>query len=578
MAFDGITIRALCNELEKRIVGGRINKIAQPEVNELLLTIRGNEGNERLLISALATLPLVYLTDDNKTSPATAPAFCMLLRKHLLNARILYCTQPGLERVIHIGFEHRDEMGDLVTSELIIEIMGKHSNIIFAGSDGVIIDSIKRIPASVSSVREVLPGREYFLPDTQSKKDILTVATDEFEEIIKNSPAPVYKTLYLAFSGISPSFSQEICVRAGIDSDRGGNTLEAEQISALYNVIRMLSKQIEEGDFSCEMILENDTPVEFCAFHMTSFEGSTVRQYDSISLLLKEFYEQKNESVNIRQRSADLRHIVTTALERNVKKYDLQIKQMKDTEKRDTYRIRGELLNAFGYGASLGDKQIIVENYYTGKEETIPLDETLTPQQNAQKYFDRYNKLKRTFEALSVLTVETDQEIKHLESVLNSLDLAKSEDDLNQIREELIVSGLIRRKASNKKVKIVSKPLHYVTEDGFHIYVGKNNLQNDELTFKLANGSDWWFHAKQMPGSHVVLKTEGREVPDHVFEIAAAAAGYYSSGREQPKVEIDYVQRKEVKKPAGAKPGFVVYYTNFSMAIAPGIGEISEIK
>ena len=251
---------------------------------------------------------------------------------------------------------------------------------------------------------------------------------------------------------------------------------------------------------------------------------------------------------------------------------------MEDTKKRDTYKVYGELLNTYGYSAAPGAKTLEAVNYYTGEPVTIPLDDTLTAQENAQRYFDKYGKMKRTYEALSELTVQVKEEIEHLESILSALDIAMQEEDLVQIREELIDSGYIRRKGGAKKAKITSKPFHYMSSDGFHLYVGKNNFQNDELTFKFATGGDWWFHAKQMPGSHVILKTEGKEVPDRAFEEAARLAAYYSRGREQDKVEIDYIQKKHVKKPAGAKPGFVVYYTNYSMAIDSDISALTELS
>ena len=264
-----------------------------------------------------------------------------------------------------------------------------------------------------------------------------------------------------------------------------------------------------------------------------------------------------------------------------MKKYDLQLRQMKDTEKRDTYRIYGELLNTYGYSAEPGAKSLQALNYYTDETVTIPLDPTLSAKENAQKYFDRYGKMKRTYEALSQLTVEVREEIQHLESVSTALDIALYEEDLAQIKEELTESGYIRRKAGNrgKKQKITSRPFHYLSSDGFHMYVGKNNFQNDELTFKLATGNDWWFHAKQIPGSHVVVKTgNAQELPDRTFEEAARLAAYYSKGRGQEKVEIDYVQKKHVKKPNGAKPGFVVYYTNYSMAIDSDISGIQPVN
>ena len=577
MAFDGITVSALKFELNEILSDGRVSKIAQPEQDELMLTVKTGTGQKRLLISASASLPLIYLTDSNKTSPATAPAFCMLLRKYLTGARILSVTQPGLERVLHINMEHRDEMGDMAEYKLIVEIMGKHSNIIFVRSDGVILDSIKHISGAVSSVREVLPGREYFLPDTQSKRDPLSIDADELGSALSSQSGPVFKTLYMTYTGISPMYAHELCYDADLDGDRGSNTLSGPEVTGLYNSIVGMSDKIRNGEYSPEIIYEGNVPVEYCAFHLGSYEGSHTVGFDSISRLLENYYAEKKAHVNMHQRSADLRRIVTTALERDVKKYDLQVRQMKDTEKKEKYRIWGELLNSYGYSARPGDREITILNYYTGQDEKIPLDENLSAQQNAQKYYEKYNKLKRTYEALSKLTVEVSMEIEHLESVLTALEIAADEDDLNQIREELMESGLIRRKNTSGKVKLVSRPLHFVTDGDFHIYVGKNNIQNDELTFKVANGGDWWFHAKKIPGSHVILKTEGREVPDHVFEIAASAAGYYSKGAAQPKVEIDYVQRKEVKKPAGAKPGYVIYYTNYSMTVEPGISELRPV-
>ena len=298
-----------------------------------------------------------------------------------------------------------------------------------------------------------------------------------------------------------------------------------------------------------------------------------------MSALLEHYYAEKNTLTRIRQKSADLRRIVQTALERNVKKYDLQLRQMKDTEKRETYRIYGELLNTYGYDAQPGAKSLEALNYYTNEMVTIPLDPTLSATENARKYFDKYGKLKRTCEALSSLTEEVRAEIDHLESVSAALDIALREEDLAQIKEELTESGYIRRKGNSKKQKITSRPYHYISSDGFHMYVGKNNYQNDELTFKFATGNDWWFHARQMPGSHVIVKLENaEEMPDRTFEEAARLAAYYSRGRGHDKVEIDYIQKKHVKKPGGAKPGFVVYYTNFSMAIDSNIAGIQLVS
>ena len=588
MAFDGITIAGIAAELRDTIKGGRIYKIAQPENDELLLTIKNNSTQYKLLLSADASLPLVYLTQTGKPSPMTAPGFCMLLRKHLQNARIVDITQPGLERILHLELEHLNELGDLCRKTLIIEIMGKHSNIIFCDDQNKIIDSIKHISGMVSSVREVLPGREYFIPHTQDKKDpyalLDTMDYPAFRREMQEKPMPLYKALYTSFTGLSPIIAQELCYRAHLDGDIPANVLAEEKdvavespLMVLYQCFRELMSDVSHSHFSPVIIYREKEPVEFAAVELTLYSDLNAVSFPAVSSVLETYYAERSAVTRIRQKSVDLRRIVQTALERNIKKYDLQVRQMKDTEKRDKYKVYGELLNTYGYHVDPGAKSLDAPNYYTGETITIPLDETLTPQENAKKYFDKYGKLKRTYEALSELTTQVKDEISHLESIATALDIAMQEEDLVQIKEELIESGYIRRKGGTKKARITSKPFHYLSSDGFHIYVGKNNFQNDELTFKFASGNDWWFHAKGAPGSHVIVKTEGKELPDRTFEEAARLAAHYSRNREQDKVEIDYVQKKQVKKPAGAKPGFVVYYTNYSMMIDSDISGLRQL-
>lgn len=580
MAFDGVTIANVVSEMKKELTGGRLYKIAQPEEDELLLTIKQPGGQKRLYISAGASLPLIYLTETNKPSPMTAPNFCMLLRKHLQNGRITDISQPGLERIVHIQVEHLDEMGDLRHKTLVIEIMGKHSNIIFCGDDNIIIDSIKHVSAAVSSVREVLPGKPYFVVQTQDKLDALSTDYATFRNTLSAKAQPAFKALYGCFTGISPVLAQELCYEAGIDGDRPTAAMEEADYQALFDVFGNMVHAVQEGRFSPNIAYTGKKPTEFAALPLKMYTGGEDRlvPYDSMSDLLEHYYAEKNTLTRIRQKSSDLRRIVQTALERNVKKYDLQQRQIQDTEKRETYRVYGELLNTYGYDAKPGAKSLEALNYYTGETITIPLDPTLTATENAKKYFEKYNKLKRTHEALSQLTEEVRSEIDHLESVSTALDIALHEEDLAEIKEELTESGYIHRKGGGKKQKITSKPFHYISSDGFHMYVGKNNYQNDSLTFKFATGNDWWFHAKKIPGSHVVVKLgNAEELPDRTFEEAARLAAYYSKGRDQEKVEIDYIQKKHVKKPGGAKPGFVVYYTNYSMAIDSDISGIRQV-
>lgn len=584
MALDGLTIHALVDELKNTLNGGRLLKIAQPENDELQLTVRVEKNQYKLLISAGASLPLMYITENSKVSPLTAPNFCMLLRKHLNNAKIIDIYQPGLERIINIKVEHYNDMGDLCYKLIIVELMGKYSNIIVTDLDGKIVDSIKHISANVSSVREVLPGRTYFIPDTTNKQNPLEITKDSFIETIKNLSIPASKAIYTSFTGISPVIGEEICYRSNIDSEKPANVLDANELNSLFTAFDDMMECVKLNKFQPNIIYTTDgqdlIPKEFAPFTLSLYsdDKSQVSYIESMSQVLEQFYSKKSAVTRIRQKSYDIRRIVQTTLEKDYKKYEIQSKQLKDTEKKDKYKIYGELITAYGYGLETNATCLVAQNYYDdNKEITIPLDKDLSPMENAKKYFEKYGKLKRTAEALESIIIETKDEISHLESIMNALDIAVTEDDLKEIKEELIQSGYIRRKSSDKKAKYTSKPFHYVSSDGYDMYVGKNNIQNEELTFKVANGGDWWFHSKNFPGSHVIVKTNGDELPDRTFEEAASLAAYYSKGREQEKVEIDYIQRKHIKKVAGSKPGFVIYHTNYSMAITPNINNIKAM-
>ena len=579
MALDGITIANIVTELNQTITGGKINKIAQPENDELIITIKNQRKQYRLFLSASASLPLIYLTETNKPSPLTAPNFCMLLRKHIGSGKIIAIEQPGMERIIRFTIEHLNELGDLCTKYLIVEIMGKHSNIIFCNEEDQIIDSIKHVSAHMSSVREVLPGRPYFIPETQSKLNPFVLTEEIFQEKIFPRPVNVAKAIYTSITGISPLMAEEVCYRAGIDGGIPTDGLEdVERVHLAHTFLRMVD-DIRDGHFEPNIIYKGKEPVEFACFPLSQYQDYRAVSYPSIFPVLETYYAEKNIVTKMRQKTVDLRKIVQNALERNVKKYQLQQKQLKDTEKKEKYRVWGELLNTYGYEVEPGAKSMEALNYYTNEMIQIPLDETMTPQENAKKYFDKYSKLKRTKEALDTLLQETGDEIKHLESIAASLDIASSEEDLVQIKEEMMEYGYVKRKnTGGKKVKVTSRPYHYISSDGYDIYVGKNNFQNDELSFKFASGNDWWFHAKGQPGSHVIVKSKNEELPDRTFEEAGKLAAYYSRGRQAPKVEIDYTQKKNLRKPTGGKPGFVVYYTNYSLLIEPDITGLQQIQ
>ena len=576
MALDGIVIAALVKELRDTLLGGHIQKIAMPEKNELLLTVKNHAAQHRLLISCEASLPLLYLQAENKPSPLTAPGFAMLLRKHIGSGKITAVEQLGLERIVRIETTQLNELGDIAPRALYTELMGKYSNIIFTDADDVILDSMRRVPASVSSLREVLPGRPYFVPEKLQKTNPLELSETDFTAALTaQGSLPLDRALSSAFSGISSLIAQEVLFRTSLEPREVFDGLSAEKRNALYSVFSSLMEAVRTERFEPVMYLRDEVPVEFSALPLETLkaEGLEARRYTSVSELLYSYYALRAESSRMRQKSSDLRRLVQNHLERSQRKRILQEKQLADSQKKEKYRIYGDLLNSYAYQIPAGADHYVAENFYDeNRPLRIPLDKNLSPAENAKKYFDRYAKLKRTELAVGAELEKTVQEEAHLASVLTALELATEESDLAEIREELAAFQYVKRQRAQKgkrPQKIQSHPLHFRSSDGFDIYVGKNNYQNEELTFKVASGSDWWFHAKGMPGSHVIVKANGQELPDRCFEEAAALAAYYSKGRDQDKVEIDYLQRRNVKKVNGAPPGFVIYHSNWSMMAKP---------
>ena len=576
MALDGIVIAALVKELRDTLLGGHIQKIAMPEKNELLLTVKNHAAQHRLLISCEASLPLLYLQAENKPSPLTAPGFAMLLRKHIGSGKITAVEQLGLERIVRIETTQLNELGDIAPRALYTELMGKYSNIIFTDENDVILDSMRRVPASVSSLREVLPGRPYFVPEKLQKTNPLELfETDFTAALTAQGSLPLDRALSSAFSGISSLIAQEVLFRTSLEPREVFDGLSAEKRNALYSVFSSLMEAVRTERFEPVMYLRDEVPVEFSALPLETLraEGLEARRYTSVSELLYSYYALRAESSRMRQKSSDLRRLVQNHLERSQRKRILQEKQLADSQKKEKYRIYGDLLNSYAYQIPAGADHYVAENFYDeNRPLRIPLDKNLSPAENAKKYFDRYAKLKRTELAVGAELEKTVQEEAHLASVLTALELATEESDLAEIREELAAFQYVKRQRTQKgkrPQKIQSHPLHFRSSDGFDIFVGKNNYQNEELTFKVASGSDWWFHAKGMPGSHVIVKANGQELPDRCFEEAAALAAYYSKGRDQDKVEIDYLQRRNVKKVNGAPPGFVIYHSNWSMMAKP---------
>lgn len=587
MAYDGLVVSATVKEFREKLTGGRIAKITQPEKDEVQLTVRNGRDNFRVQISANASLPLCCLTDQQKPSPVSAPVFLMTLRKHIGNGAITRVYQPdrsleaeGCERVIFFEIEHLDEMGDLTKRILAVELMGKYSNIILLRNDLTIIDSIKRINASESSVREVLPNRVYFIPDANDKKDPLALTSVSFAALVSKKPEPLYQAIYHSITGLSPLTASELCFRAGLDPDLPANCQSSESLARLYEVFHSVIDQIVLRREPDPVILSfRGEPKDFSAFSLTSYKNNkdySEAHFDSMSEVIRRFYTVRDLQSRMKQRSTDLRKVLNTLLDRTSKKLSLQEKQLAGTEDRDRFRLYGELLNTYGYSLKGGEQSLTCENFYDGKKITIPLNRDLSALENAKHYFERYDKLKRTRESVLKQLEESRNELSHLESIGTALDIAESDADLREIRKEMVDYGFLHSSSAVSKMRTQekAKPCHFRSSDGYDIYVGRNNYQNEDVTFRIADGGDLWFHAKNVPGSHVIVKTRGEafdSIPDRLFEEAASLAAYYSSHRADSKVDVDYTIRKNLRKVPNAAPGFVIYHTNYSITVKPEI-------
>lgn len=583
MALDGIVISNIVYEIKQLLLGGRIDKIYQPESDEIILHTRGKGNSYRLLLTSHSTHPRLHFTSHNKKNPETPPMFCMLLRKHLSGGKILDVIQPDFERIVEFHIEALNEMGDLCTKKLIIEIMGRHSNIILTDSENRILDSIIHVSKDKSSVREVLPGRIYVRPPSQDKMNPLSVLNNDFANFLKGTNGTkLQQSIYKSFSGISPIIASEICYKANLDTSLYLEELTEENKTALSNVMQHLFGLIKNNSFTPQIIFHPDTnePIEFSSIEMNQFIGYKKQKFDSISQVIELFYAEKDNLSRIKQKSNDIHKIIQNNLERCYKKKDLQIQKLKEVSNREYLRLYGELITANIYTITKGMNSFETINFYEEEQPkvTIPLDPTLTPSENAQKYFKQYNKAKRTHLALIEQLKQTEEEIQYLESLLTATESSTDESDINDIRYELKEQGYLKmRNPKKSKAQLKSKPLHFYSSDGFDIYVGKNNRQNDDLTLRFASPTDLWFHTKDIPGSHVIIKTQNKEVPHTTIIEAANLAAFYSKAKTSSNVPVDYTQKKHVKKPNGAKPGMVIYDHYNTIYITPDESKIKNL-
>ncbi len=579
MPLDGITLRFLKQELSEKIIGSRIEKIHQPSKDELIFHLRTREGAFRLLISASANSPRIHLTENVPENPASPPMLCMLLRKHLTSAVITNIRQLGLDRVVFLDISGTNEIGDAVTFTLCVEIMAKHSNIILVNSDGIIIDAVKRIDLTQSSVRQILPGFKYELPPQQNKLDITAAPTEDLINAVKSSDGKKLSSAILDnIQGVSPLISRELA-----EYSAGGDTAVSEllpvQLQRLEKRLSEISEMLQNGKAEPTMLFRDGAkPFDFTYCDITQY-GFTVsaKAYRSFSELLDKFYYEKDRFERTRQRSQSLLKMLSSTSARASRKLQSRKAELEACADKDKFRIYAELILANQYRLEKGSFYYDLENFYDNNNIIrIPADPSLSPAANAQKYFKEYRKLKTAESMLGELIEQSEQELSYLESVIDSVNRAEGFTDLVEIRIELYDQGYLKRAKNdkNKKAKALP-PLEFVSDDGYTILVGRNNIQNETLTFKTARKDDSWFHIQKFPGSHVVVLGNGDIIPERTCRQAAILAAYNSSARESSQVAVDYTEVRELKKPNGAKPGKVIYHTYNTMWVTPD-GELCE--
>ena len=567
MPLDAITLHALTLEL-KAAEGARIDRVQQPEKDKILLSLRTREGNRRVLISAAASGARVHFTAESFENPAEPPMFCMLLRKHLIGAHIRKIEQPDWERMLLIRLDTRDEMGDESEKTLAVELIGRSANVILVGADGRIIDCLRRMEYGGEG-RGVLPGMIYRLPPKQEKLHFLNCSAEELRYAIDamEEGTELDKALMQSFSGLSPLICRELAYRSRNSKD----LLEKNALS--------LRETVEADDFSPMLVSLDDTAKDFSFLSINQYgTAGKNERFDSFSELLDSFYARRDRAESRRRRSRELMKTVKTAYERTVRKLSVQKEELAQTENREEIRRQAELITANMYRIRKGQRELLCENYFEEgyPEIAIPLDPLKTPQQNAAALYKEFTRKKAAKEHLTTLIGEGEKQCDYLAAVLDEIERAENERDLADIRRELKETGYLKKAKTTKADRAKPQaPLRFISSDGLEILVGRSNMQNDELTFKLARRTDLWLHVQKLHGSHVVLRTDGIEPPLRSIEEAASLAAYYSQGREAGKIPVDITQIRFVKKPAGALPGAVLF-TDYSTVFAAADEKLAE--
>ena len=589
MALDGLVIHSLVDELYTKLVGGKIDKVHQPEDDEIVLYIRNNKENYKLVLSCSSSNPRVYIANDyKKENPKKAPMLCMLFRKYIQSGNIVDISQVGFERIIKISVDSLDELKEKTTKDIYIEIMGRHSNIILTHNlDNKIIDSAKRIPTSISRVRQILPGITYKLPPNQSKINPLdNISRSSFIDSLKSYEGPIFKGLYSKFLGISPIISKEICYRANLDENICTSNLSNSELNDLYNEFNNLFQDIKDNNYSpCIIVNEKvDKFVDFSCINLKIYNEFKFIIKDSISNILEDYYKTKDIKDRIHQRASDLKKSISIKLERLYHKQKKQEEELKEAENADIYKVKGELLTAYIYMIQKGMENIEVQNFYDPNYSNISiyLKKNLTPSENSQRYFKKYNKLKTAKKEITSQMSINKEEIEYLENILLNIENCENLDELQDIKDELISLGYSKAsgklKSKKETAKLTTSPHEFTSSDGVKILVGKNNKQNDHLTLRIADPDDIWMHTKNIPGSHVIIKCAGKEVTEQTIYEGAMLAAYFSKSKMSSQVPVDYTKKKHVKKPSGSKPGMVIYETNSTIYVTPTEEMVASLK
>lgn len=570
MAFDSGMVFAVVREINARVGDAKVEKIQQPQKDEIVITLHSAASREnlRLAINAGANNPKIGFTAAQKENPSAAPMLCMLLRKQLGGGKLVEARQVGFDRIVELEFACRDEMGFAVTRILIVEIMGKYSNLLLTDGDKKIITALKMIDFSTSRLRQILPGMTYELPPAQDKRDIFAVSEDTLSSMLatREGSMPLGKFLLNSFLGISPLVAREIAYRATGSIDM---PLENVLTEPLWNAICDFRQIFASGDFKPTILYdETDKPIEFCFMNILQYgEGVRSENFDTFGELLDAYFEKRDLVDRIKQRGQDIIKLVSNANARLLKKIELQKEELRECADGEKFKLYGDLLTANLYAIKRGEAQARVQNYYSEdcEEITIELDTRLTPAQNAQRYYKKYNKCKNAKMYLTEQIAAAQNELHYLETVSQALDRAETEADLVEIRQELAKSGYASRMHGFKAAKPTAvKPMEFRTSGGYRMVCGKNNTQNDYITFKLAGKLDLWFHVKGAPGSHVVLICNGEEPSEQDYTEAAVLAATYSGAKGSGQIPVDYTRVKNIKKPPAAKPGYVTYSTNYT--------------